>query len=154
MEIYELVEESEFNGVFPLIKQMYPQMTFEDYKVLLAEMRKIGYRVVGAFEKGACLGITGFWYGCRMHCGRYLEIDNLVVDEKGRSKGVGHALVAWLETEAKRTHCHEINLNAYTENRRGHQFYFREGYIIRGFHFKKPLVEGAAEGKISEMKSA
>jgi GNAT superfamily N-acetyltransferase len=137
MEIYELVEDSEFNTVFPLVRQMYPGLSFEEYKTLLAEMRKIGYRCVGAFEKGACLGVSGFWYGCRMHCGRYLEIDNLVVDERGRSHGVGRSLLNWLEVEARRTLCQEVNLNAYVENRRGHQFYFREGYIIRGFHFKK-----------------
>lgn len=141
MEIYELVEDSEFNSVFPLVKQMYPEMTFEEYKTLIAEMRSIGYRCVGAFEKKQCLGVSGFWFGCQLHCGRFLEVDSLVVEEKGRSQGVGHALLAWMEAEARRTGCREVALSAYVENCGGHRFYFREGYIIRGFRFKKVLTE-------------
>ena len=45
----------------------------------------------------------------------------------------------WLEAEAKRKGCKILMLDAYVENFSGHKFYYREGFIARGFHFLKKL---------------
>ena len=68
-----------------------------------------------------------------------MEPDNVVVDEAYRSKGVGKLLMTWMYAEAKKLKCTTIILDAYVENGFGHKFYFREGFVIKGFHFLKKI---------------
>ena len=37
------------------------------------------YELVGAFNGGTLVGLAGAWVATKIWCGRYLEIDNLVV---------------------------------------------------------------------------
>jgi hypothetical protein len=47
--------------------------------------------------------------------------------------------VAWLEDHARRFGCQSIMLDSYVTYARAHRFYFRLGYEILGFHFRKVL---------------
>lgn len=122
-----------------LILQLSPNVTREDYERMLPDMLSRGYRMVGVMEGSKCIGLSGFWTGTKLYSDKYLEIDNFVVDAGSRSKGVGKILVSWMEEEARRMGCRTIMLDAYVENFSGHKFYYREGYIARGFHFLKKL---------------
>ena len=68
-----------------------------------------------------------------------MEIDNLVIDEKYRSAGIGKSLCDWMVKTAKQEGCETAMLDAYVENSAAHRFYYREGYIARGFHFIKKI---------------
>ncbi len=122
-----------------LIKCLNPTMSLERYCNLLSQMLPRGYRMVGAFERGRCIGLSGFWVGTKLYSGQYLEIDNFVIAETHRSAGIGKLLTQWLEQEARRQHCETVMLDAYTVNADAHRFYFREGYVIKGFHFLKDI---------------
>ncbi len=63
-----------------------------------------------------------------------------------RSTGVGHALVAHLETHARAAGCHELNLDSGTHRTGAHRFYLRERFDIVAFHFTRLLAgpEGAS----------
>jgi GNAT superfamily N-acetyltransferase len=122
-----------------LIVQLSPDIKQKEYKSLLDEMLRNGYRMVGVFDGNKCIGISGFWIGTKLYSGKYLEPDNVVIEKKYRSKGVGKMLLKWLEAEAKRNKCKTIMLDAYLENISGHKFYWREGFVARGFHFLKKL---------------
>jgi GNAT superfamily N-acetyltransferase len=62
-----------------------------------------------------------------------------VVDPECRSRGIGGALLARLEEKARRADCVVVDLDSGTERQRAHRFYFRAGYTIRTFGFKKKL---------------
>ncbi len=49
------------------------------------------------------------------------------------------ALLAQLEEKARRAGCVVLDLDSGTERERAHRFYFRAGYTIRTFGFKKTL---------------
>ena len=123
----------------PLINQLSPDIKQKDYERMLDEMLKQGYRVIGVFDKNKCIGVSGFRTGTKLYSDKYLEADNVVIDKNYRSKGIGKLLMDWLEAEAKRNRCKTIMLDAYVENFSGHKFYYREGFITRGFHFLKKL---------------
>ena len=122
-----------------LLQLMYPEMQKNDYERKLTEMLKNGYKQIAAFDHEACVGIAGYWINTRIYCDKYIDIDNVVVRTDFRSKSVGKAMMDWLENLARQEGCHHSILDAYVENRKAHKFYFREGYIIRGFHFLKSL---------------
>jgi GNAT superfamily N-acetyltransferase len=124
---------------FPLLKQLNPALKKTDYARMLSEMIKNGYRMVGAFCENDCVGTSGFWVNTKIWCGKYIEPDNIVVDKNYRSAGVGKILLDWISAEGKSLNCKAALLDSYVSNDKSHRFYFREGYIIKGFHFYKEL---------------
>jgi len=139
MSIIELKTIDDFSPAFALIKQQNPNITKKIFAANLKKMLPQGYRCIAWKEKGAYLGVCGFWTGTRFWCGDFIDLDNVVVEEKARSRGIGKKLVAWAEKEARKMGCAQMGLDAYTTSHRAHGFYFREGYIIKGYHFIKPL---------------
>lgn len=123
-----------------LIKQLAPpDEKQENYERMLKEMLGNGYRMAAVFDGEKSVGVSGFWIGTKLYSGKYLEPDNVIVDSAYRSKGVGKLLLDWLTAEAKRSGCKMLMLDAYVENFAGHKFYYREGFIARGYHFLKKL---------------
>jgi len=66
---------------------------------------------------------------------KYLEIDNLVVSAKVRSKGVGKLIFDFLAKKAKEEECSMMSLDSYTSNFKAHKFFYNEGFAPKGFHF-------------------
>jgi len=123
----------------PLIRQLTPNLSLERYKELLDLMVPHNYSQVAAYEGEECVGVSGYWIAAKLYCGKYIEVDNFVVDEKYRSKGVGKMLLDWMLEEGKRRGCDVAMLDAYVQNFRGHAFYYRQGFIGEGVHYVKEL---------------
>jgi GNAT superfamily N-acetyltransferase len=71
------------------------------------------------------------------HVGARFYVDDLVTDERRRSGGIGRALVAWLEAQARSRGCPGLDLESGTHRTGAHRFYFREGFVIPSFSFRK-----------------
>lgn len=97
------------------------------------------YRLYGAFDGSALLGVCGAWIATKVWCGRYLEVDNLVVDPGRRSRGVGTQLLDFMERLGREAACEIVVLDSYTSNHASHRLYHRLNYEIKGFHFVKML---------------
>ena len=114
-------------------------ISLEDYKQMLTEMVPHNYFQVVIYEGDNLLGVSGYWICTKIYSGKYIEIDNLVIDKEHRSKNIGKLLVDWMIEEGKRNNCQTMMLDAYVENFKAHKFYYREGFIARGFHYLKKL---------------
>jgi ribosomal protein S18 acetylase RimI-like enzyme len=97
------------------------------------------YQIAGAFAGSRLVGVCGAWIATKIWCGRYLEIDNLVVDPAHRSGGVGTSLIAHFEALGHELDCKLLTLDSYTANHPSHRLYHRLGFEIWGFHFIKPI---------------
>lgn len=139
MEIKELTTLEEMTSQLELIRQLYPKMTLEKYESFLKEMIPYNYTQIAVFDNDKCIGITGCWFSTKLWSGRYLEIDNFVVDEAHRSKGIGKMLTDFVEQKALDLGCTNIVLDAFTTNFKAHRFYYNQGYAPKGFHFVKIL---------------
>ncbi|MBI2271856.1 MAG: GNAT family N-acetyltransferase [Bacteroidetes bacterium] len=137
--IAELTGKEQMLSQLHLVQQLTAGITRSKYSEMLDTMLVNGYRQVGAFENGQCIGISGFWISVKIYSDKYVEMDNVIIDEKHRSKKVGKLLCDWIINEAKQKGCKTAMLDAYVENKDAHRFYFREGYVIRGFHFLKSI---------------
>ena len=124
---------------FPLIKQLTASLTEEDYLRMLTDMVPHNYYQVAAYHNNKPIAVSGYWLATKLYCGKYLEIDNFVVDEAYRSKQIGKMLVDWMLEEAKRNGCETALLDAYVENFKAHKFYYKQGFIARGFHYLKKI---------------
>lgn len=117
-------------------------VTRQRLKKYLEEMWQTGFKCAGAFlSDGTCAGICGVWIGTKFYCGRYLELDDFIIDDRFRSDGIGHDFMSWLESYAKEQGCNTIMLDAFAANTRSHKFYYREGYEIKGYHFTRVISD-------------
>lgn len=132
-----LLQGAELPWILPLIQELNPAIPETVLAQRLEEMTKSGYQCVAALWKDHCVGVAGLWIGTRFWCGRYLDVDNVVVDPRYRSMGVGQRLTDWIERYAREHACEVLVLDAYVTNHRAHAFYERNGFRIIGYHLVK-----------------
>jgi GNAT superfamily N-acetyltransferase len=91
----------------------------EDHAVFVAEQR----------ERGVVGWAHVFLYHS-LENPTHAEVGGLVVDERCRSHGVGHRLLARAEQWAREKGCGTIGLRSNVIRERAHTFYGREGYKV------------------------
>lgn len=139
MEIRELTTKEEMLANLSVLQEMYPGLTFEEYDRELDEMIPHRYGQVAVFEGTECLGLSGYWLGTKLWCGKYLELDNVVVASAHRSKGIGKLIFDYLLEKGEKEGVTMLALDSYTSNFKAHKFFYNEGYAPRGFHFIRIL---------------
>lgn len=137
--VRELLTLEEMIAQYPLLQQLNPTLTAEAYESMLPDMLRRGYRQVGVFLGAHCVGLSGFWVNTKLYCGRYIEMDNVIVDAAHRSSGIGKILADWIVEKGRAVGCQVAMLDVYVHNKNAHRFYHREGYTILGFHMQRPL---------------
>ena len=135
LTIRELKGKDEMMCHITVLNAIYPSLTIEEYDRELDQMLSQNYGQVAVFDDEICIGISGFWIGTKLWCGKYLELDNIVVLEKYRSKGVGKLLFDFLHKKAVENDCTMLSLDSYTHNFKAHKFFYNQGFSPKGFHF-------------------
>jgi GNAT superfamily N-acetyltransferase len=137
----QLLAAGDLASAATLLTQLNPEtpaaLIAERLHTLLADHSH--YELFGAFSAGKLVGVAGAWIATKIWCGRYLEIDNLVVESGLRSAGIGSLLIQHLEALARQRDCKILVLDSYTANHPSHRLYHRLGFEIWGFHFIKPI---------------
>ena len=141
LKIEEFTTIEEMLENIEIMQFLYPNLSLKKYESYLLEMLPHNYTQIAVFENENCLGITGCWSATKLWTGKYLEIDNFVVNPKYRSKGIGKLLTDYIEKKAFDQGCSSIVLDAFTGNFAAHRFYYNQGYVPKGFHFVKILDE-------------
>ena len=146
--IKKIMTIKELNGIdemlqhIAVMQELYPTLTEAQYYEMLTDMLpNNNYGQVAVFDGGKCVGISGYWLGTKLWCGKYLELDNVIVIDEYRSKGVGKIISAYLEEKAHLNNCTIQVLDAYANNFKAHRFYYNQGFSPKGFHFIKVMNE-------------
>jgi GNAT superfamily N-acetyltransferase len=119
-------------------RELRPQLPADYVSALQAVFRDGGRLCVAAQDQNV-LGVALYRAYADTYNGRKLYVDDLVTTEQRRSAGVGHALLEHLMTRARALGCANLVLDSGTQRTRAHQFYFREGFVIPSFNFKKAV---------------
>ncbi|WP_035601242.1 GNAT family N-acetyltransferase [Haloferula sp. BvORR071] len=139
-EIRQLVPE-DYPAAVLLLGHLNPgipqEVLLQRFETILTEHPH--YHIFGAFIYGKLSAIAGAWIATKIWCGKYLEVDNLVVDPEIRSLGFGSLLIRHVEEFARQQGCLLMVLDSYTSNHPSHRLYHRLGFEIWGFHFVKPF---------------
>lgn len=138
--IKEFTTKEEMLLGFPIIHQLYNKISLKKYSQFLDEML-VGnnYTMIGAFIEDKLVAVASYWILTRFYCGRYIQIGNMVVDHNHRSFGIGSLLLQYVEKVGRKKKCQKFILDSYTENKKSHPLYFREGFFIEGLHYMKNL---------------
>jgi len=135
MEILELTTLEDMLGTYEVLTELYPSLSLEQYREELRFMVQHNYSQIAVLEQQVFVGVSGLWLGNKLWCGKYLEIDNIVVSEKNRSKGIGKMMVDFIEKKARELGCNMVALDSYTTNFKAHKFFYNQGFTPKGFHF-------------------
>jgi len=119
-------------------RQLRPDLP-ADYVRAMAEIFRDGARMWIAVLDGDIAGLAVYRFVRNTHSGLKLYVDDLVTDSRVRSRGVGRALIAALERLARERQASSLDLDSGTQRHAAHRFYFREGFVITSFSFKKAL---------------
>ncbi|MDQ3069442.1 MAG: GNAT family N-acetyltransferase [Acidobacteriota bacterium] len=133
--IREVADEAGVRNSFPVMRQLRPHLTEDEYATRVARQQEGGYRLAVVEEDGVCRAAAGFRIIEMLHQGLHLYVDDLVTDEAERSKGHGEALMDWMLAEAKRLGCVTLQLDSGVQRFRAHAFYFDQRMHISGYHF-------------------
>lgn len=135
MEIRILKTKQEMLANYELLLEVYPNLKMEEYDRELNDMLPHNYGQVGVYLDNECVGLTGFWIGTKLWCGKYLELDNVVISSKKRSNGIGKVLFDFMTEMAKNEGCSMLALDSYTTNFKAHKFFYNQDFVPKGFHF-------------------
>ena len=143
------LSDADIPAAVDLLMHLNPTTPREIIHQRLAEilMNYPHYHLIGAFSGGTLLGLSGAWIATKVWCGKYLEIDNIVVHPDQRSGKIGTRLIEHLEILAREQQCEILALDSYTSNYPSHRLYHRLGFEIRGFHFIKSLGEAVGSSR-------
>ncbi len=120
-----------------VMRQLRPNVPLDDYLQTGTRMMKSdGYRLAALYEEDNVRAVAGYRVMEMLYCGKILYADDLITDDRFRSKGYGKVLMDWLKGEATVQGCVELHLDSGVQREQAHRFYFREGLTISGHHFR------------------
>jgi GNAT superfamily N-acetyltransferase len=117
-------------------RQLRPQLP-ADYPEKMRRVFLDGGEMCLVVRDDRVVGVAVFREFENTHVGRRFYVDDLVTDESERSTGAGRTLIAYLESVARNRGCPGLDLESGAHRTRAHRFYFREGFFITAFSFRK-----------------
>jgi ribosomal protein S18 acetylase RimI-like enzyme len=131
---------NDLEKTFPLMKELRPHLSLEDYLSTYRDAhRESQYTIAALEENHQILGLMGYRVVTDFVRGRHLYIDDLVVAEKARSKGLGAELLKHAEKVAADMNCKSLRLSTGVENTRGMKFYESNSWIKRAVVYTKKI---------------
>lgn len=128
--------DDQIAATFDVMSQLRPHLARETYVARIKRLMDTDrFKLVALTDGGVVRAVAGYRVMDMLYCGRLLCVDDLVTDERARSRGYGQALLGWLKAEARHHDCTELQLISHTRREHAHRFYFREGLVIDAFHF-------------------
>jgi len=101
MEVRQIFAH-EIESAFPVVAELRPHLDLEEFVDSVRRQSEVGYELWGAFEGRTILGVIGFRSTQNLSRGAHLFVDDLVVSSTALMRGIGRALMACAEREARR----------------------------------------------------
>jgi len=139
MNIYLATTDKEIAACYTVISELRPHIPENQFISRVKSQEKSGYRLAIVEDQGSIVAVAGFRIGENLAWGRFLYIDDLVTDEKQRSRGYGSKLLSWVRAHAINEGCQQLHLDSGIQRHDAHRFYERESMSKSGFHFTELL---------------
>ncbi|WP_414571566.1 GNAT family N-acetyltransferase [Nostoc sp. CCY 9925] len=133
--------ESDFQilGCFSVMSQLRPHLQEAKFIEQVRYQMKEGYRIAFLEIEEQTLAVAGFRISTCLSSGKFLYIDDLVVDEWKRSQNYGQQLFQWLIEYATNNDCEKLSLDSGVQRFEAHRFYLMQRMSITSHHFSIEL---------------
>lgn len=130
----------ECRACLPLMRELRPDLSDpQAFVEQLDRQAAQGYRLLVAQSGEEIVGLAGCRLQENLLYGRYLYIDDLICRSDRRGQGIGERLIAAARDEAKNLGCKQFVLDTALGNALAQRFYFRQGLLATGMHFRQAL---------------
>lgn len=135
-----LDDPDELRACLPLMRVLRPHLSdADDFVQRLQRQAEQGYRLLAARQGDEVLGLAGCRLQENLLHGRFFYVDDLVTREDLRSQGIGERLLDEARAQARHLGCANFVLDTALGNARGQRFYYRQGLLAIGMHFREVL---------------
>jgi len=138
MQIREITLK-ELYIAYELVKQLRPQLSYDEFEDLVYEMRHVEYKMIGLFEKEQLISYAGVTIQTNLYHKRHLYIFDLVTDKVFRSQGYGKSMMEYLKDYAKMAACQNLVLSSGLQREAAHRFYEADGFEKKSYLFVKAI---------------
>jgi GNAT superfamily N-acetyltransferase len=139
MHIHLASTDDEIAQCAPIMRQLRPHIEDAAFVRIVRNQQAGGYHLAYLEDDGRVTAVAGYRIIDNLYSGRVLYVDDLVTDEKIRSKGCGKQLLDWLIAEARRAGCQTFELDSGVQRFDAHRFYLTNRMIIAAHHFRLVL---------------
>ena len=129
------ITDEEINSCYMVMSQLRPHIAQNEFLLKVKDQVQAGYHLAYVESEGVPVACAGFRYGQNLAWGKFLYVDDLITDDRQRSKGYGKQLLDWLVDQAKASSCSQLHLDSGVQRLDAHRFYEREGVDKTGYHF-------------------
>jgi GNAT superfamily N-acetyltransferase len=138
--IKKLNNKEEIALAFPILTQHHKHISEKNFLKCVDEiLLEKNYQMIAGYIDDKIVGIAGYWVLTRFYSDKYIQVGNMVVDEKHRNLGIGKTILDFIEAEGKKQGCQHFILDSRLDNTKSHDFYLREGFEVMGYHFMKDI---------------
>lgn len=133
--------DADLRKSFGLMQTLRPHLTDEQtYRQQLSRQLTQGYRLLAACQDQTIVGLAGYRELENLLYGRFIYVDDLVVDPDMHRQGLGASLLSRVREEATRRDCDHLVLDTGLHMALAQRFYFRQGLLAKGMHFTQSLL--------------
>jgi len=129
----------ELYSSYEVYKFIYPEMTQDEFEANVKWMFQNGIHFICVKQNKKIIASCCYWEGIRLHSGKFLQIDSLIVHPKKQKSGIGKQIIKYLEDLAEKQGAKYYVLDVYTENHPAIKLYAKDDFKLRGYHIMKAL---------------
>ncbi|AKM31178.1 GNAT family N-acetyltransferase [Pandoraea faecigallinarum] len=138
----------EVRAAYPVMKELRPHLaSAEAFAAQVQAQRDEAYRLLGAFDGERLLGLVGYRHMTNLIYGPFVYVDDLVVAAGNKRAGVGSTLLGEVRQIARDTGCAHLVLDTGLHMALAQRFYFRNGLLAKGMHFRQSLDTAQETGQ-------
>jgi len=150
MEKIRFCTEADFGAILGLLGELWPERHIDVAALHAVYSRALALETqfyLCAEEEGEVAGFCSLTLKNNLWQAGYLaHIDELVVTEQRRRKGLGRALLAAAIALAAEKACARIELDSGFHRQDAHRFYMSQGFENRAYLFSKSLRQPSPSG--------
>jgi len=128
--------KAQIEKCYPVIAQLRPTLSQNDFLERVIRQRGKGYKLVFLEDNDKVVSVAGFNILENLVSGKFLFVDDFITDAESRSKGYGGKLFDWIIEFARKEDCQSIQLTSGEQRKEAHRLYHKKGmYIKDGYYF-------------------
>ena len=136
-------EDHEIRSCFAVMRELRPHVGPEEFFARVKRQAETGGYRLAYLSDGGVKAVAGFRVSECLAWGKFLWVDDLVVEGGERSKGYGGTLFDWLVGYARGRGCAQLHLDSRVQRFDAHRFYLNKRMIIECHHFSLDLAARA-----------
>ncbi|OPB02589.1 GNAT family N-acetyltransferase [Pseudomonas fluorescens] len=142
VEFVPMETEADCIASFALMQQLRPHLTDAiSFAEQVQRQRQNGYHLLAAREQGRVIGLAGYRLTENTLYGRFIYVDDLVVDAALQRRRLGEQLLERVREETRARGYRYLVLDTGMHMVLAQRFYFRQGLLPRGMHFSQDLSQ-------------